>query len=246
MSGIPELSIVIPCYNESETLLEVINEMIEQLEQANMPGGFQLILVDDASQDDSPKLIAELAEKNDSVTALFSSENGGMWRAIHQGFQSVTGRFVTFLPADGEVGISNALRLYGVSKDADMVLSDRRPLEGDQEIARQVRPWYRGVLSYGQRKLTAALIGLDLSGNEGIFLLRWDVFRDWATAERDDNVLFLEILWRGIDGASRNEVRIARSTTYYEVRRNGRSKMLRLGYILNTLRDIITLRNRVR
>ncbi len=241
-----ELSIIVPCYNEGETLEDVMEEMVARLQAADLPDGFQIILVDDASLDDSRTTISRLAERHSAITDVYRRENGGMWRAIHAGFQHVNGRFVTYLPADGEVTVADALRLYEAGKDADMVVSDRRPRDGSAEISRQVRPWYREVLSFGQRKLTAWLIGLDLSGNEGIFLLRWSEFRDWATAEREDNVLFLELLWRGLDGAANGEIRLARSTTYYEIRRSGRSKMLRLGYILDTFRDIVALRRRVR
>lgn len=241
-----DLSIIVPCYNEGATLEEVMVEMVAALEAANISGRFQLILVDDASSDNSRALIEQLAARYDSIDPVYATENGGMWRAIHQGFQHVRGRFVTYLPADGEVTVADALRLYEAGKDADMVVSDRRPRDGNADTSRQVRPWYREFLSFGQRKLTAWLIGLDLTGNEGIFLLRWDVFKAWATAERRDNVLFLEILWRGLDGEARGALRVARSTTYYTVRRSGRSKMLRLSYILDTLRDIVALRRRIR
>ncbi|MEM1400062.1 MAG: glycosyltransferase, partial [Pseudomonadota bacterium] len=72
-----DLSIIVPCYNEGATLEEVMVEMVAALEAANISGRFQLILVDDASSDNSRALIEQLAARYDSIDPVYATENGG-------------------------------------------------------------------------------------------------------------------------------------------------------------------------
>lgn len=234
------LSVVIPCFNEASTLSEVLTDIIRTFDDGGLRDRYELILVDDGSTDDSAAVVRSLAAQFSQIKGVYRETNGGMWRAIHSGFMHVHGDFVTYLPADGEIGAKQVLTLVQYANDHDMVLSDREPM--DAEVRQAVRPWYRVVLTWGHRLCIKAFLGFDIEGAEGILLLRWNIFRPWATAPRSDNILFLELLARGFKA----KVRIARTVTYYEFRRAGRSKIIKIGYILDTAAAIVRLGMRIR
>ena len=54
----PRLSVVVPAYNEEENILPLATEIVAAL--ATLPGGFELILVDDASTDTTARCIREI------------------------------------------------------------------------------------------------------------------------------------------------------------------------------------------
>ncbi|MDF1845624.1 MAG: glycosyltransferase family 2 protein [Parvibaculaceae bacterium] len=235
----PKLSIIVPSFNEAESVASVIADMISTLDASELKGNFEIILVDDGSSDGSWTIIEELPKIHSVVRSLRNATNGGMWRAIQTGMHAAKGDFVTYLPADGEITATETIKLASLASDADIVVSKR--VSSDAVIKQQVRPWYREVLSWGQRTLTRIVLGCDISNAEGIFLLRWSVFKEFALAPRHDNILFLELLVRGLTGG----YRVAETEMFYTLRRGGRSKTVNLAYIIGTLADLIKLRLRM-
>lgn len=239
-SAVYLLSVVVPCFNEETTLSDVLADFVATLDDGGLKDRYELIVVDDGSTDRCGTILRDVAARTPQIVGIHREINGGMWRAIHTGLEHVRGRYVTYLPADGEIGARQVLTLMEHAEDHDMVLSDRAPIDAQTE--QEVRPWFRSVLTWGHRLFIKSFLGFDIRGSEGIMLLRWSVFRGWATAPRTDNVLFLEILAR----AFRNKVRIAKTTTYYERRRGGRSKIIKPSYILDTVVAIVRLGVRIR
>ena len=73
-SGIaPRFSVVVPAYNEEENVLPLAKEIVAALE--NLPGGFELILVDDASNDSTARLIRDIGHP--CVRGVFHHVNCG-------------------------------------------------------------------------------------------------------------------------------------------------------------------------
>ncbi len=235
----PYLSIIVPSFNEVESVASVLADMISTLDASELAGSYEIIVVDDGSSDGSWTVIEGLSKTQPMIQSLRSDTNGGMWRAIQIGMHVAKGDLVTYLPADGEITATETIKLAKLAPDADIVVSKR--VSTDEEIKQLVRPWYREVLSWGQRTLTRIILGCDISNAEGIFLLRWNVFKEFALAPRNDNILFLELLARGLKGG----YRVAETEMFYTIRRGGRSKTVNLKYIIGTLADLVKLRVRM-
>lgn len=92
-----ELSVIIPVYNEATTLEEIIHRV--------RATGLvhQIVVVDDGSSDDSPKILARL-QNNDSppLTILRHPRNRGKGAAMRTGLEAVTGDLVLVQDADLE------------------------------------------------------------------------------------------------------------------------------------------------
>jgi len=96
------LSIVIPAYNEENTIIEILTA----LKAVVLPNGLakELVIVDDCSKDDTLKRIEAFMNNNPSLDIKLHSliKNGGKGGALHKGFELATGDFIIIQDADLE------------------------------------------------------------------------------------------------------------------------------------------------
>ena len=93
-----QLSIVIPLYNEQDSLIE-LNDWIVSVMQSNR-FDFELIYIDDGSTDNSWGILEKLAEQYAFVRAIRFRKNYGKSQALHAGFLAAKGSYVVTMDAD--------------------------------------------------------------------------------------------------------------------------------------------------
>lgn len=99
MSKAKRLSIVIPCYNEKAT----IKKILQEIKEVNLgTTKKEIIIIDDASQDGTRKILKEYAAKNKAVKLLFQDANYGKGAALKRGILASTGDVVVVQDADLE------------------------------------------------------------------------------------------------------------------------------------------------
>ena len=91
-----KLSIVMPIYNEERTLEEIVAAVLA------MPYEMELILVNDASRDASPEIMARLAEAHPQIRCFHHEVNRGKGAALATGFKHVSNDVVIIQDADLE------------------------------------------------------------------------------------------------------------------------------------------------
>src|SRR6202011_1300058 len=91
-----KLSVVMPVYNERNTLREVGARVL------SVPLDIELICVDDGSQDGSREILSELGERYPQMRILLQPRNMGKGAALRRGIQESTGDFVIIQDADLE------------------------------------------------------------------------------------------------------------------------------------------------
>jgi glycosyltransferase involved in cell wall biosynthesis len=100
-SGEPEISIVIPVYNEEENLpvlAEEIRAAMAPVETSGRP--YEVLLVDDGSTDTSPAVMARLAREDPHIRILRQRRNSGQSAALDAGARYARGGIVVTLDAD--------------------------------------------------------------------------------------------------------------------------------------------------
>jgi glycosyltransferase involved in cell wall biosynthesis len=92
------VSIVIPLYNEEESLPELFSWIQKVLSEARL--SYELILVDDGSTDKSWQVIQSLAAEHKEIKAIQFQRNYGKSAALQKGFEVVSGNVVLTMDAD--------------------------------------------------------------------------------------------------------------------------------------------------
>ena len=95
----PELSVVIPVYNEAENLPELLKRILATCDDLHT--GYEIVLVDDGSGDASQLLLCQAAEENPGkVVAVILSTNFGQHAAVTAGLEVATGKYIITMDAD--------------------------------------------------------------------------------------------------------------------------------------------------
>jgi glycosyltransferase involved in cell wall biosynthesis len=98
LSAVPELSIVLPVFQEAENLPILWQELEETLETLGRSA--EVIFVDDGSTDGSTDVIRGLAKQDPRVRLVRFEANAGLSAAFFAGFQAARGRIVVSLDSD--------------------------------------------------------------------------------------------------------------------------------------------------
>jgi glycosyltransferase involved in cell wall biosynthesis len=97
-SAFPEVSVVVPIYNEVESLSHLIDAIATILEQSQF--SYEIICVDDGSVDGSTEKLRQLAKERSDLRAVILRRNYGQTPAMAAGFQYAKGRVIVTLDGD--------------------------------------------------------------------------------------------------------------------------------------------------
>lgn len=145
----PSVSLVIPMYNEELNIEHAVAAAVESLQKYS--DDYEIIIVDDASTDDSPQLAAKLARENPRITVITHTLNQKLGATLRSGFAATTKELIFYMdadiPFDPEV-LGNAIRAMHVT-GADMIAAYRhdRTMEGARRaVYTLLYNWLIGVL----------------------------------------------------------------------------------------------------
>lgn len=95
----PEISIVIPCFNEEEAIPIFYEETLKVLK--TMPlSSFEFVFVDDGSSDKTLEVLKEISAKDKSVHFVSFSRNFGKEAALYAGLSKANGDFISVMDVD--------------------------------------------------------------------------------------------------------------------------------------------------
>ncbi|MBC5618721.1 glycosyltransferase family 2 protein [Streptococcus anginosus] len=129
------ISIIVPCFNEEESLPLFYAEMEKIKFQLN--DHFEYIFINDGSKDRTLAILRELNQKNNSVRYLSFSRNFGKEAALYAGLKHATGDLVTVMDADLQDPPELLLTMKSMleaNPDLDCVGTRRTTREGEPLI----------------------------------------------------------------------------------------------------------------
>ncbi|UKK82814.1 glycosyltransferase [Sphingopyxis sp. BSN-002] len=128
-TGIPRVSMIMPVHNGARWLVDAIDSVLTQDFR-----DFELILVDDASQDASPTIMAEAAARDPRVRLITLGTNVGLPAALNRGFAAARGALHSWTSDDNLLRAPMLARLVATldaHPDADIAFADFMLIDED-------------------------------------------------------------------------------------------------------------------
>ncbi|WKX27168.1 glycosyltransferase family 2 protein [Tatumella ptyseos] len=109
-----KVSVIVPVYNVESYVEDCIDSLINQDFDS-----YEVIIVDDGSQDQSINLISRMIQRNDNFK-IVKKVNGGLSSARNYGMNYIKGEFFTFVDSDDILDVNFLKRTYNSIGDADL------------------------------------------------------------------------------------------------------------------------------
>jgi glycosyltransferase involved in cell wall biosynthesis len=179
-SSRPELSLVIPCYNEEDVIRNTVLRLVETFKEKEV--NLQLVLVDNGSVDRTGQIIDEIIKEGFPIVKERVDTNQGYGQGVLSGLKAATGKLVGFTCADEQVEAQDVFRVYDIAAHAKkpMLVKVRRRFRMDGLV--------RKIISITYNVLTTLMFfglgSIDINGNPKImpreYLERMNLHsKDW-------------------------------------------------------------------
>ena len=128
MAHTPDLSIVIPAYNEESRIARTIRDIVNYCRTGGR--AFEIVLVDDGSRDGTTAVGRLLSEEFPELRVIRLAANHGKGYAVRTGVVNAVGRRILFTDADGATPIGEIERLEGALQSGADIAVGSRELQG--------------------------------------------------------------------------------------------------------------------
>ena len=145
MAEDPYLSLVVPAYNEQENVELLMARVDAALRQTGR--AFEVIVVDDGSTDDTPRLLKDAQKTYPWLRVLRLSRNSGQSTAFDAGFKAARGQIIATIDADLQNDPEEIPRLLPLLDGYDMIAGWRQKRHDtamrrmQSRIANRIRNW---------------------------------------------------------------------------------------------------------
>ena len=219
-----ELSVVLPIYNESPAIRELVARLDAVL--GGLGRGYEIVCVDDGSSDETGAILDALAEERPTLRVIHFTRNFGKEAALHAGLQAARGDAAVFMDADLQHPPELIPQMIELWADGGVdVVAARKRCRGDEG------PLHRLLVSSFYWLLGGAT-GADMSGASDFKLLSRDAM-DALAALPERNRFFRGLVqWVGF--------RTAEIEFDVAPRRSGQSGWRRLSLVHYALDSILS------
>lgn len=148
--GKPTISVVVPVFNEQETISETIRRLLGVQAAHQSEVEFEFVFVDDGSKDNSLAQLRAVAEVNHSIKVISLSRNFGHQIAITAGIDHARGDYVSIIDADLQDPPELIYDMYQLARDggAEVVYGQRRTRLGETAFKKTTAAAFYRVLRY--------------------------------------------------------------------------------------------------
>ncbi|MCP2520250.1 glycosyltransferase family 2 protein [Candidatus Aminicenantes bacterium AC-708-M15] len=132
----PEISIVVPFYNEEENIEELYKRLTETLKK--LKKSYELIFVDDGSSDKTYQILCELHKKDKHVNIVKLKKNFGQTAALAAGFDHAEGKIIISMDGDLQHDPADIPKLLDKMEEGYDIVSGWRKKRVDNLIFRRI------------------------------------------------------------------------------------------------------------
>lgn len=149
------LSLIIPCYQEALILKKHFDIIRLTLDEFRQP--YEIILIDDASKDATPRIIEELVQQNPNTHAIYHRKNMGRGYCVKEGVHLAKGKISGFIDVDLEVHARYIPAVISALENGCDIATGLRNYRGE---------WHRVVLNETYSWMVKHYLGLNLQDTE--------------------------------------------------------------------------------
>ncbi len=136
-----KISIIVPCFNEEKALPLFYEELDKNIKKFPNNINFEIIFVNDGSNDDTLKIIKDLLTKDNRIKYISFSRNFGKEAAIYAGLENASGDYVTLMDADLQDPPSLLLQMY------EAITKENYDAVGTKRVTRKGEPIIRSFFA---------------------------------------------------------------------------------------------------
>jgi uncharacterized membrane protein YbhN (UPF0104 family) len=163
MSSAVEVSVVLPAYNEADTIESTVEVTLETLRGFLPAGSFEVVVAEDGCDDRTPEIAAELADRDDQVRHVHSDGRLGRGGALERAFRAAEGETLVYFDTDLATDMRHLEELVGSVRSGEYdVATGSRWIPGHQAD----RPPKRGVPSRVYNGLVRTALRSDLKDHQ--------------------------------------------------------------------------------
>lgn len=140
------ISIIVPVYNVEKELDRCIQSLLHQTYK-----NIEIILVDDGSPDDCPRMCDEYAKMDARVRVIHKS-NGGLSDARNMGLKKATGEYVLFVDSDDYIRLDSCQRFVGIINDCPDIVVAEATIYRQDYIIHQKRSSLEENITYNNKE----------------------------------------------------------------------------------------------
>lgn len=226
----PYLTIFVPAYNEQANLEHTLIVLRSKMRELNTlwlePGGYEVLIVDDGSQDATGSIADELARRWHEVRVAHHKTNRGLGAAFLTARDLASGEWFILIPADLALEIDDLEKYLQGTREADIIVglrSDRRDYT-----------FMRKLISRANIYLLQTLFRMHIHQFQYISMYKTDLLQNIAIDYWRSAFFLAEILIKARDlGAILREIRVR-----YVARKSGRATGAQYAQVLRTVGDI--------
>jgi glycosyltransferase involved in cell wall biosynthesis len=220
------LSVVIPAYNEEDSIDEVICNTFETLPYYFVD--FEVIVVNDGSTDKTAQILNQLTDKFRNLRVIEQS-NCGFGIALMVGVATASKDYAAYLPADGQFLVSDMRHCFELIENSDLLLGYRGG-RSDYTLARI-------VMSYGYLTLLTFMFGIRYMDVGWVHIWRTSKIKELGLKGSRGIFVLTEIVVR----FRALEYRILEGPSYYHPRIGGQPKNASLIVVVDTFFQALRL-----
>jgi uncharacterized protein (TIRG00374 family) len=158
-----EVSVVLPAYDEADTLEHTVEVTLSTLASFLPADGFEVIVAEDGCDDETPAIADRLARGDERVRHYHSDERLGRGRALERAFRAAEGATLVYLDTDLATDMAHLEELVeSVRTEGYDVATGSRRMPGD----RQPRETERGIASDGYNTLVRLILRSELRDHQ--------------------------------------------------------------------------------
>lgn len=137
-----KISILIPCYNEEENVVPMSKAVVNEL-TTNLPQyDYELIFIDNDSQDNTRPLLREICKMNPKIKAIFNAKNFGQFNSPYYGMLQTTGDCTISMCCDFQDPVDIIPRLVAEWEKGAKIVSCIKTKSKENPIMRLFRTCY--------------------------------------------------------------------------------------------------------